>query len=299
MIRLLEWLAARRSLTLLLVVVYSALVILTHELIQQIVLAAYERFTRERVNLVVQITGLLLVAAFGRFLWHALRPTSQRSIKLLYLAATGAWMAASWRWLFYTDVEAVHFPQYAMLAILIFPLTRRFGRAVFYAALIGVADECVQFYVAHPTWNVQLDLNDMIYNLIGAGLGCTMLYVGGAGRLVRPAYPQSAERRLLRSPPLWITAAIILLCGGLRIAGLLSIDPLPDGTKPKFVLRRGGPPPSYWRSTNWGKTYHDVLPYEAIFWGGALLLFYSILDACARRNVCDPVSRRFNAPPVE
>lgn len=296
MIRLAEWLAARRRLTLGLVIVYSVLIILTHELIQQIVLHAYDRFTRERVNLAVHVFGTLLLLAFSRFLWQSLRPPSQRFSKLLFLAITGLLMAASWRWLFYTDAEAVHFPQYALLTILIFPLTGRFGLAVFYATLIGVVDECVQYYIAHPTWNVYLDTNDMIYNLIGAGLGCTLLYVGGAGQMVRPASQQKVAGRLMQSPALWIMVGILLLCSGLWLAGLLTIDPLPDGTKPKFVLRRAGPPASYWQTTNWGKTYHDVSPYEAILWGGTLLLFYSMLDVCARRTGSDAPSRPLKAP---
>lgn len=277
MYRALRYLAARRGMTAALVVFYSILIVATHEYVQDVVLGWYERFGRRNVNLAVQIAGAVVILALVRFLYRALRPAGRRNWKLLYLVVSALSVAGSWRWLFYTDAESVHFPQYALLAMLIYPLTRRYGRTVYYATLIGVADECIQFYVAHPTWSVQLDMNDMFYNLIGAGLGCVMVYFAAGTELQRPLRG-GAARDMRRSPAFAATVGIVLLVAVLNRAGLMTLDPLADGTKPRFVVRRGGPSARFWHRTTWGKRYHELTPAEAAALAAVFLLFYAGLD---------------------
>jgi hypothetical protein len=148
---------------------------------------------------------------------------SRRWTKVIFLIVTLGLIAASWPWLFYTDIEVVHFPQYAVLSVLLYALTLRFGRALLYATLLGAADECFQFYVSHPNWAINLDFNDMMYNAIGAGFGCTLIYVavedrlsarGSAHRRVRADRPTAA--RLLGATPVWIVGVICLTCGRSR-----------------------------------------------------------------------------------
>lgn len=287
--RILLWLSARRWTTIAVTAVYVVLVVGSHELIQRSVIACYDRFSRESVNTVVRACGVGISLAFVVYIVRHLSRPDGRWTKVIYLIVTLGMIAASWPWLFYTDIEVVHFPQYAVLSILLYAMTRRFGRAVFYASLLGAADECFQYYVSHPNWAINLDFNDMMYNAIGAGFGCTLIYVAVEGRLSACGSFQGGHRAkrsaaalLRRATPLWIVLLVCSTCGLLWQTGQMSLDPLPDGSKPKYVIRRCGPSARYWEKTSWGKRYHELTPLEAGGLAVLLFVFYGSLDFIGR-----------------
>lgn len=293
--RLLLWLSARRWTTIAVTAVYVVLVVGSHELIQRSVIACYDRFSRESVNTVVRACGVGVSLAFVVYIVRHLSRPDGRWTKVIYLMVTLGLIAASWPWLFYTDIEVVHFPQYAVLSVLLYALTRRFGRSLLYASLLGAADECFQFYVSHPNWAINLDFNDMMYNAIGAGFGCTLIYIAVEGRLSArgPAHRGSHADRpavalLRRATPILIVLVICSACGLLWHTGQLSLDPLPDGSKPKYVIRRCGPPARYWEHTSWGKRYHEITPIEAGGLAMLLLVFYGSMDFIGRGHSPTP-----------
>ncbi len=198
-------------------------------------------------------------------------------MKCVFLALTLGLMAGSWKWLFYTDVEVVHYAQYAILAMLIFPLTRCHWRAVFYATFIGVVDEVVQFYVYNP-WPVHLDFNDMFYNEIGAGLGCMMIWLAGGNALLRARPRRPLVARIVTMPPVWLLLGTAAVCTALHLTGQLTLDPLPDGTRTRFVVRRQGPSRTYWKNNGFGKIFHDLTIPEAIAGSVGLLVFFGSVN---------------------
>jgi VanZ family protein len=75
------------------------------------------------------------------------------------------------------NVENIHFPQYAVLTLTIFALFKHFGATVFWVTLSGVFDEGYQYFVLYRNNNiVYLDFNDIVLNLIGAGIGVALIY---------------------------------------------------------------------------------------------------------------------------
>lgn len=282
-LRLLYWLSDHRAWAAFAAACYALLIIFSHEGIQQVVRGWYESFTRERVNTWVHVGMAALGVLLIRLVWRALKPPRDRGFKVVYLLVTIGLMAGSWRWLFYTDVEVVHFPQFAVLAVLIFPIVRCHWRTMFYTTFIGVVDEAVQFYVYNP-WPVHLDFNDMIYNQIGAGLGCILVWLAGGNMLVRsrPAVRWIGES--LRMPPVWLTLAVGLLCTGLYLAGEMTLDPLPGDVKPRFVVRRQGPSRTYWKDAGFGRKFHDLTVPETIAGFLGLLCLYGSLNLLARRG---------------
>ncbi|MBE7507038.1 MAG: VanZ family protein [Planctomycetia bacterium] len=284
--RILLWLSARPGTTKLLTAAYVLLVVGSHEFIQRSVIACYDRFSRESVNMVVRACGVGIALAFVVHVARHLSRPDGRWTKIVFLIVTLGLIAASWPWLFYTDIEVVHFPQYAILSVLLYAVTRRFGRSMFYASLIGAADECFQFYVSHPNWSINLDFNDMMYNTIGAGFGCTMIYLAVERRLSARRPPHRGHLR--RAMPLWTVLLICMTCGLLWQSGQMSLDPLPDGSKPRFVVRRHGPSTEYWERTGWGKRYHELSPFEAGGLAVLLIVFYGSLDFIGRDQSLEP-----------
>lgn len=72
-------------------------------------------------------------------------------------------------------VEVVHYPQYALLAVLLYRALDHVTLAAALATLLGVVDEVFQYtvlYAHHPQRDqLYLDGNDMVLNALGAGLG--------------------------------------------------------------------------------------------------------------------------------
>lgn len=286
---MLTWLSKRPVVTRLLIAAYAIAVIASHETIQHLVIWCYDRYSRDAVNRAVRICGVAGIIFFVAFTVIQLRSSKRRVIKLAYLGLSFALMAAALPLLFYTDIEVVHFPQYAILAVLIYALTGRFGLSMFYTTLIGVVDECVQYYVMHPRWLINLDFNDMIYNIIGAGLGCAVVFLADGDR-AHDRQTLAGKRSLLRRfAPLGLTAVIIGLCAVLSATGQLSPDPLPDGSKPPLVVRRRGAPTNFWEHTGWGKQYHELTPMEAGVIAMMLFAVYGALDCCQGRQEPDEV----------
>lgn len=282
-LRLLFWMADHRAWTTFAAAGYAFLLIFSHERIQKLVRGWYDLFTRARVNTWVHIGMAVLAVLLVRFVWRALMPQRDRGVKLIYLLLTIGLMAGSWRWLLYTDVEVVHFPQFAVLAVLIFPLVRCHWRTVFYTTFIGVVDEAVQFYVYNP-WPVHLDFNDMIYNQIGAGLGCMLVWLAGGNTLVRSRPAVRSIGQSLKMPPVWLTLAVGVLCTGLYFAGEMTLDPLPGDVKPRFVVRRQGPSRAYWKDAGLGRQFHDLTVPETIGGFLGLLCLYGSFNVLARRG---------------
>jgi hypothetical protein len=128
------------------------------------------------------------------------------------------------RLLTYSVYEYAHYPQYALLAWLIARALdpqragQAGGRILFWATLLGMVDECMQYLWITPSYGNYLDFNDFLVNLLGSAAG-VMLYVSAASSPARsaPALRLWAE---------WSTALVlaVLLVGGV-VAGRLRLSP--------------------------------------------------------------------------
>ena len=74
--------------------------------------------------------------------------------------------------LFVSNIEAVHYPQYAILAIMIYALTGRETVSVVLTTLLGAIDEANQYFILYADRSdLYMDYNDIILNLLGAVFG--------------------------------------------------------------------------------------------------------------------------------
>ena len=126
----------------------------------------------QRVALGVALFVGVLAAGLGLLLAPA--PVWRRRWLLWVLVAVVAHVA-----LVVNHVEAIHFLQYGLLAVLLDAGLRSPVRAALLATALGVVDECYQYFVLyadHPSRGeaIYLDGNDMLLDAIGAVLGATL-----------------------------------------------------------------------------------------------------------------------------
>jgi hypothetical protein len=128
------------------------------------------------------------------------------------------------RLLTYSVYEYAHYPQYALLAWLIARALdpqrtgQAGGRILFWATLLGMVDECMQYLWITPSYGHYLDFNDFLVNLLAASAG-VMLHAGAC----RPCAPAA---RALRPWTEWLTVlGLATVLAGAMAAGRLQVSP--------------------------------------------------------------------------
>jgi len=277
--RLVRWLAAHRMFLVPFTIVYFVAIVTLHDVMQQPAYWAQgQRGHRNWNNLVTSVAAPIL-AGFCIWMLVRLRRHARPWMAAAYLTVTVGLAVLFFRTLFCMNIEAIHYPQYAILAVLLFALTGSFAQTILWATLGGLLDEGYQYFYLYAgrKW-IYMDFNDVILNSVGAGLGLVMLYVAGvhAARWRRggPARP----RPLYASPAGIAIGAFAVGCIALYSAGLLRVLPAAETHPWTIVLRRCGPAKAFWNPMNWGKTFHEVQPWEWVVVSIVLISFYALLD---------------------
>ncbi len=255
--------------------VYFVLNVFAHGLVQQFAKWIQDQLTVSRTNTLVTIIALATLPLFIALVFFRLRSAPHKVLKVFYCAVTAGLVVGSYTTMFMINMESVHFPQYALLAILVFAIMPRFGETILLVTVLGAIDEGYQYWVLDRDADLYLDFNDMVLNLVGAAIGVMLLAL-----LIRSN--PTAQRSSTYSParffksPAFITAAgvagvTLLLC----LLGEIALYP---ESAAWIVLRRIGPPGAFWITSYWGKTCHVLMPSEGVFMIASIMAFYVFLD---------------------
>lgn len=290
--RLVEWLSSRRRMTAALVVGYLVFVTLSHERMQEIALWMQGHFSHRDWNTLVAGVSLRILLALG--LWTAMRIRShpQRLIAAFYGAGTVLLALIAFKTLLYLNIEVVHFPQYAILAILVFAIVRRYVETILWVTLAGMVDESYQYFYTKAHWGIYYDFNDVVLNQIGAAFGIVLLYIWvGPRQSVAERAPYS-WRAMLNSSAIRVTGVLGAIGVALYSCGLLRVLRDEGAPAAAIVLRRVGPLTMFWTPTTWGKTYHEIQLHEWIPLAALILSLYVLLDLKSPRAADEPYVHR-------
>ena len=123
-------------------------------------------------------TGVVLAGWVTTRLRNSPRPWLTGAFWLLWLAGA----ALIDYYLTYSINEYAHYPQYALLAWLLAramdPQRSRWyvGRVLFWATLMGIGDELLQYLWITTSYSEYLDFNDFLINLVAAAAGMLLFY---------------------------------------------------------------------------------------------------------------------------
>lgn len=252
------------------VVVCSVLFMTTHDLISQAYGWLINGLDRRVVENFLNWGSVALAVAF-------LLLVARRSVSWCFVveaAVLGTLLWASNTLLICTNVERIHYPQYALLGFLIRGLVDGDVLALLAGNLIGMMDEALQ-YALNPQYTKYLDFNDMILNMIGVMVGIAVWRWLGHSRFA-PGM-RSFWRRVLG-------VGYGLLAALVAMAVLLGkvIQYWPTTEIPHTVMQNGGRGlgfvlsfvdlSQFWMVTGLGRKYHIM---NSVEWAGALffLLF--------------------------
>jgi len=190
------------------------------------------------------IASLFLLAVFIAIKLYTGR---QRAVTLLYWCFWHITVYLTTCFLLFHPNEYIHYPQYAVLAILlalcIDPGRRMvpWGRILFWSTILGMLDEMNQYFFLCTAYGNYLDVNDMLMNLQGAQAGLLLFY-GFRQLSLENSRPLALRGRLkafvLRGEVLTVLTATALI-SILLYSGTLHIT-APHSTPPGGVLSLHG-----------------------------------------------------------
>jgi len=177
--------------------------------------------------------------------------------------------------LLFSPNEYVHYPQYAILVILmclsIDPDRTRwpFARILFWGTFMGVIDEVNQYLFVCPSYGDYLDFNDFFLNQLGVVTGLFLVYGFHApkdqGRSASPLY-KSGEFKLVA-----VCFVILIL---LHAAGRLYVTPpkevppggiaLVNGKRAIYIERKPGIMGN-WNKVSEENVYYVLAPASGLF----------------------------------
>jgi len=145
--------------------------VLPHEIAGEVISDLFGSLERSTYNLIFGVAFSLIVISSFVFLLPRIRSHHEQKKITIYFLINCFLSFLCFSILFVVNVEAIHFVQYALFAILCFLLSRNLKRTLLISSLAGFFDELYQYVILAPDKNNYYDFNDVVINIIGVGFG--------------------------------------------------------------------------------------------------------------------------------
>jgi len=256
--RLINWLSDHRIWNILIVVIYFVGVVAPHKQFGTFLnLKVFKGLTIAEYNRYVLAAALTALAIYGLIFIINANKRAYRKKLGFYMVANVVLAVVVVNFLFVVNIEMIHFPQYALLAILVYPLIGNYTGTLIWTTLLGVVDEAYQYFYLAPNDTSYYDFNDVVADLSGAVFGLLLLS--------SLAIAQKNPFNIKKSTIWYGIGCLILVIGVTHMAGLLSI--YPNDARPYHLLREW--PEQFWSEREWNKVhpiirYHMITPLEGL-----------------------------------
>lgn len=128
----------------------------------------------QALNLIMQLVALVILSATIYPIYRSLQNHPFQNLAVGFSALTLTLFILAYFILMPYKSEFMHFPQYALIALLLVALVRNFFSTLCLGALLGFMDEGYQFIGLHKLY---FDFNDVILNIIGTACGLMIALV--------------------------------------------------------------------------------------------------------------------------
>jgi len=198
------WLKEHRSVNLLLLVAYIFFILFAHGAFVSLSVVVMNALSLPVYNHLVALLVALAPLVVGALVYRALKRKMKpdpRGLFFLVLVLSGLVV----HFFVFTEmnIEFIHAMEFGVLAALIYPLVGRFGAAIVGALPVMLVDEWYQYKVLFD-YVEYFDFNDILLDLLGAGLFLSLLRVLGVGS-------EEQATHLLKRSELYVLGLIVLL----------------------------------------------------------------------------------------
>lgn len=235
-----RFLSTHRWLTAILIAGYLWLVMSNHQNVQNAIRSWQYDLPRGAIGNWMYYATAGALALLSAFLFRV-RSQADRVLAAYWLLGLGL-AAGSYLVLMFNRTELPHFPQYAIMALLVYPLCGSVVDTVWWTTCLGAIDEWYQWQILFPERPGPYDFNDVYLNTVGAILGLILL-VRCLPRELRPPMPNAEwARRLFRFAGVRVmlaTFAVVLVLYGSGLLVLTRAKPHPRWIRPTSTLNKG------------------------------------------------------------
>ena len=259
---------------------YYLLVVIPHNSFGEwIAYTLDEPLGRKQYNLIILIIGIITLVIYVYLFWNGIRmkkiaggtySKKDRTFLWLSLLLAIVLIVFSFFTIIIINIEIIHLVQYALLAILLFPILQNCTATLFWIIIFGVLDEAYQYKILNPEKYDYYDFNDVILDLLGGILGVLLILAN------KPVINELKYKRA-RKHMMYSALILVILLGFAFLTGIVVVYPMEGIPEAPFQLIREYDP-SFWRVVPPNVQYHVVRPLEGIFIILLLFIFYSRLD---------------------
>lgn len=280
MIKYIHWLEQRRIQNLFLALAYFVFIIFMHDPMVNLSVLVMNFFTRQVYDVVIgalAFAGLLGVVYF--FIRKLVEFPHARELKIAYLLILVSLIFVHSQVSFVMNIELIHTAQFGILALLVFPLVRKFGATGFYTLLLAFVDEWFQYQILYPDKSDYFDFNDVVTDMLGAGFALVVLYAAGVNNKTLPP-----KIRWYQSGVFYLGAGIATVVGAMY--KLAFIQTYSENENAWLTLKKVEYPEPFWRNLpDSDIVYHVMEPLEGLCVLALLLGLLFALDYFARRSI--------------
>lgn len=270
--RITQWLRDKGIIAVLLSIALYLAIVTFHDEITLLAIRVRNSLGRARYNdYIAYFFFSLLLATLAVFTYYILKGR-QKILKSILAVIIASITVLSFRYLMTYNIEAIHFVEYMLVAIILVPALKNYGETVFWVTIAGILDELFQYIILTPEFEY-FDFNDCILNLVGAGAGAFLVFIS------------AGENIDIRKRKWWASPAVITGIGLLDvfilllISGKITINPIEtSGTGSWFSLNRAPMPDDFWVEPYPGRKFHILKPAESIFLFYLLFTSFFFLD---------------------
>ncbi|MCF8277166.1 MAG: hypothetical protein K9J17_10550 [Flavobacteriales bacterium] len=268
-----QWLSDHRLINFLLVISYVLFLIFAHDSFVNLSVVVMNSLSLPVYNRVVATTSLIVLLALIGLIYRAFNSKMQVD-KQGFLFASLVLSGLVFHFFVFTEmnIEFIHAMEFGLLSAIIYPLFGRYGAAIICALPVMLVDEWYQYIILYPDYVEYFDLNDILLDLLGAGLFLSIvkLFLGA---------PKSQPLSLFRRPELYILLSMV----GVTIILLATSQVVPytnfANENTWLVLNAIKIDYAFWRvHPVIGSTYHVLEPIYGLITVFGVCLIYLAMD---------------------
>jgi len=263
---MLDFFRRHKALNIVVVIVYFLLVVLPHEWVGLLTVDVFGGLTRDAYNALILGISLVGLGLYAIPVVRNILTKPNQQTTLFYLILSTVLSVVIFKTLIVINIEVVHFVQYGVMALLLYPLTMSYFQTLCFATILGALDEAYQYFYLAPQRTDYYDFNDVVINLIGASFGLIFIR----------SFQQEKITSLKISPFLVLCFLCIFGLIAAYAVGIVPIYPMGEIPESLWLLVKKVPE-GFWSVVHPNVKYHVVLPLEGTLLTGILLLIYSRL----------------------
>jgi len=176
--RIVNYFKENRKINIFLILVYFVSVVVLHGEVGALINGSFDSISRDSYNYIILAMTLIGIVFIASQLYRKFKVHPYKSLLTKLLVYSLGSIIIRFSLLFVINIEAIHFVQYAILALLLYPLTESATATMVVGTIAGALDELYQYLIL-DTRAMYYDFNDVFLDSVGLGLGLFCMAVMG------------------------------------------------------------------------------------------------------------------------